>query len=63
MCIFCGGACGGAGDVLLPVVSVGIPLLALKIRAKLTELKGTVKRETDVNHENDIDENSGIYPD
>ena len=39
MCIFCGGDCGGAGDVLLPVISAGVPLVVLKIRARLTALK------------------------
>jgi hypothetical protein len=39
MCIFCGGACGGAGDVLLPAIAAAVPLLTLKIRAKLMAIK------------------------
>jgi hypothetical protein len=35
MCIFCGGACGGVGDSLLPLAAAGIPLVVLKIRSKL----------------------------
>jgi hypothetical protein len=34
MCIFCGGACGGVGDSLLPLAAAGIPLVVLKIRSK-----------------------------
>jgi len=34
MCISCGGTCGGAGDMLLPVLVTGARLIVLKIKAK-----------------------------
>ncbi len=33
MCIFCGGACGGAGDILLPSIVAGAGLVVLKVQA------------------------------
>jgi hypothetical protein len=38
MCIFCGGTCGGAGDMLLPALVTGAGLIVLKIKAR-RELK------------------------
>jgi hypothetical protein len=33
MCIFCGGACGGIGDILLPTLATGAGLVMFKIKA------------------------------
>ena len=33
MCIFCGGTCGGVGDVIIPSVAAGASLVTLKIQA------------------------------
>jgi hypothetical protein len=33
MCIFCGGACGGIGDMLLPTLATGAGLVMFKIKA------------------------------
>jgi hypothetical protein len=33
MCIFCGGTCGGGGDIILPYAAIGISLVTLKIQA------------------------------
>jgi hypothetical protein len=49
MCIFCGGACGGAGDVLLPAISAAVPLLTLKIRARILNLRKPDQLEPDMN--------------
>jgi len=32
MCIFCGGTCGGVGDMLLPSLVTGASLLVMRIR-------------------------------
>jgi hypothetical protein len=32
MCIFCGGCCGGVGDMLLPTLVVGTGLVVTKIK-------------------------------
>jgi hypothetical protein len=34
MCIFCGGACGGIGDMLLPTLATGAGLVMFKIKAQ-----------------------------
>jgi hypothetical protein len=33
MCILCGGACGGAGDSVMPLLAAGAGILVLKVRA------------------------------
>jgi hypothetical protein len=33
MCIFCGGACGGIVDIMLPSVVTGASLVVLKVKA------------------------------
>jgi hypothetical protein len=40
MCIFCGGACGGAGDILLPSIVAGAGLVVLKVQAIRASSKG-----------------------
>jgi hypothetical protein len=40
MCIFCGGACGGIGDMLLPTIVTGAGLVVLKIKARRDLHKG-----------------------
>ena len=40
MCIFCGGACGGAGDILLPSIVAGTGLVVLKVQAIRASSKG-----------------------
>lgn len=40
MCIFCGGVCGGAVDVLLPSIVAGAGLVVLKIQAIRVSSKG-----------------------
>jgi hypothetical protein len=34
MCIFCGGACGGIGDMMLPTLATGAGLVMFKIKAR-----------------------------
>jgi hypothetical protein len=34
MCIFCGGVCGGIGDILLPTLATGAGLAMFKIKAR-----------------------------
>ncbi|WP_181213576.1 hypothetical protein [Dehalococcoides mccartyi] len=46
MCIFCGGTCGGAGDMLLPALATGGGLVILKIQAKRELKKNQAKPET-----------------
>ncbi len=45
MCIFCGGACGGAGDMLLPSIAAGAGLVVLKIQAMRASSKGKSREE------------------
>ena len=40
MCIFCGGACGGIGNMLLPTIAAGTGLVVLKIKALRDMHKG-----------------------
>ena len=40
MCIFCGGACGGVGDILLPSIVAGAGLVVLKVQAIRASSKG-----------------------
>jgi hypothetical protein len=43
MCIFCGGTCGGIGDVLAPVIGVTLAMyinrIEWKIKAKVHRIK------------------------
>ena len=43
MCIFCGGRCGGTGDVLLPFIGIGMPFLISKARLRFYKVKSWVK--------------------
>jgi hypothetical protein len=43
MCIFCGGTCGGVGDVILPSATLGISLAILKIQAVRASHKRKLK--------------------
>lgn len=47
MCIFCGGTCGGAGDMLLPALVTGAGLVVLKIQAKRASKKEKASPECD----------------
>jgi hypothetical protein len=49
MCIFCGGACGGIGDVLLPTLVTGTGLMMLKLKARREIYKGR-NRNGDTNN-------------
>ena len=40
MCIFCGGACGGAGDLLLSLIVAGVGLVILKVQVIRFSSKG-----------------------
>jgi hypothetical protein len=41
MCIFCGGACGGIGDMLLPTLATGAGLVMFKIKARKESRKAS----------------------
>ena len=51
MCVFCGGTCGGAGDMILPYAAIGVSLVTLKVQAvrasrkQKTKGKGTKKQD------------------
>jgi hypothetical protein len=53
MCIFCGGTCGGIGDMLLPTMATGVSLVMLKIRASRKSRK-TCDQDQDIEVESDI---------
>jgi hypothetical protein len=57
MCIFCGGACGGAVDVILPSLVAGAGLVVLKVQAMRDSRKkdGTSEGES-VTEEPDTEE-------
>jgi hypothetical protein len=42
MCIFCGGACGGVVDSLLPPLVIGIPFVVSKIKSRRAKRKPTL---------------------
>jgi hypothetical protein len=39
MCIFCGGVCGGAGDMLLPSLVAASSLVVMRVRLKHSSAK------------------------
>jgi hypothetical protein len=45
MCIFCGGTCGGVGDMILPSATLGISLAVLKIQAVRASHKQKLKEK------------------
>ena len=45
MCIFCGGACGGVVDMMLPSVAGAASLLILKVKAAKASRKSSKDEE------------------
>ncbi len=45
MCIFCGGACGGVVDVVLPSVAGAVSLVILKVKAAKASRKSSKAEE------------------
>jgi hypothetical protein len=45
MCIFCGGACGGVVDVVLPSVAAGASLVFFKVKAVQASHKASKPEE------------------
>lgn len=45
MCIFCGGACGGVVDMMLPSVAGASSLLILKVKAAKASRKSSKAKE------------------
>ena len=43
MCIFCGGTCSGAGDMILPYAVIGISLVTLKVQSVRASRKHKTK--------------------
>ena len=41
MCIFCGGACGGVVDAMLPSVAAAASLVVLKVKASKASRKAS----------------------
>lgn len=44
MCIFCGGACGGAGDDLLMIAAASMPLIMTRVRARWATRKSASRK-------------------
>lgn len=60
MCIFCGGACGGAGDALLALGAVAAPMAVLRIQSRLASRRKDTGDETDdVEEDEDVDSEAG----
>ena len=57
MCIFCGGTCGGGGDMILPYAAIGLSLVTLKVQAvrafRKQKTKGKRADKTDFTQDSD----------
>ena len=51
MCIFCGGACGGAGDALLSLAAVGAPMAVLRIQSRLAAHRRNTEEDAEAENE------------
>ena len=58
MCIFCGGACGGAGDAILSLGAVATPLAVLRIRSIQSRLAS--RRKNAGEETGDVEEEAGV---
>jgi hypothetical protein len=54
MCIFCGGTCDGAGDVILPTLAAGAGMVMLRIQAKRELKKGKTKKDSTKNQNDKV---------